>query len=197
MMDLHLSSARSSNKNSQRWSIFLYLCCGRVGTEQVWTGRAPEGSTTLLPFLLSSMSFLSLKATTLFGKKRTCEQKSNLSPDLCMHCRQYTVVKRVYCHCYDGLRMRAVNWRDRNIENIISLVQSWVYLHNQSIYLLSFFLSITYYEDNEYYIHRSFIILIDILILIYQPKNRFTNLSCYDIECCYSQFHPLYILYIL
>ena len=75
--------------------------------------------------------------------------------------------------------MRAVNWRNRNIENIISLVQSWVYLHNQSIYLLSFFLSITYYEANEYYIHRSFIILIYFLILIYQQqkKDRFTNFS--------------------
>ena len=81
-MDLHRSSARSSNKNSQRWSIFLYLCRGHVGTEQVWTGRAPEGSTTLLHCALSSMSFLSLKPTILFAKKRKCEQESNCWPDM-------------------------------------------------------------------------------------------------------------------
>ena len=40
-----------------------------------------------------------------------------------MHNRQYMVLKRAYCHCYDGLRMRVVNCRDRNIKNIISLVQ--------------------------------------------------------------------------
>ena len=101
MMDLHLSSARSSNKNSQRWSIFLYLCCGRVGTEQVWTGRAPEGSTTLLHFALSSMSFLSLKSTIhiVFGEKRKYEERPNCWCEYTTN-NTDTVLKRASVHCY-------------------------------------------------------------------------------------------------